>query len=98
MITPGYQKIIYLPNDKFHLTTVYDKTLWLAQNYEERKEENNGFTPKKTMRKNGSVLILDIYKACGGDPVMARQIMQDPYAIKRMIECNPEYQTCSGRI
>lgn len=89
---------IWLDNDKFILQTVYDKTPWLAENYEDRKEEANGWSPKRTLRRNGSVPILDIYKLCGGDPVAARAIMQDPHAIKRMIECNPEYRTCSGRI
>jgi hypothetical protein len=92
------QQKIYLADDKFILTTVYDKTPWLAQNYEDRKDADNGWSPKRTLRRNGLVPILDIYKICGGDPVAARAIMNDPDAVKRIIDCNPEYRTCTGRI
>ncbi|MDR3564798.1 MAG: hypothetical protein P4N59_25665 [Negativicutes bacterium] len=90
---------LWINNDKFILTTVYDKTAWLKDNYEDRKDAANGWAPKRTLRRNGSVPILDIYKICGGDPTAARAIMSDPEAVKRIIECNPDkYQTCRGRI
>ena len=90
---------LWLSEEKFILTTVYDKTPWLADNYEDRKAESNGFTPQRTMRRVGSVPILDIYRLCGGDPAAARAIMNDPHAVQEIIRCNPDkYKTCSGSI
>ena len=93
------QKVIYLPNDKFQVVTIYDKTPWLAENYEDRKSESNGFSPKRTTRRIGSIPIADIHKMCGGDPFMARQLMNDPEALQNIIRLNPDkYKTCHGAI
>lgn len=93
------QKVIWLNDETYKVVTTYDKTPWLAENYEDRKAVSNGFTRGHKQRRVGSIPILDIFKMCGGDPVMARQLMADPEALQNIVRLNPDkYKTCHGAI
>lgn len=72
------------------IPVVWDIEPILKENQKLRKENSKGFSQKKTMRRIGSIPLLEF--------IRHPELTYDNDALKRFLKKHPEYRTSKGRI